>query len=250
MKKTPLFYWCIRRYEGLLRFFIYRYRVIMKYIYRLIDRNDELMVDIGGGNNLRRHWKSLDYPSRHYRFPIGIIDYKLDLMKFKPLPFKDNSVALFYTSHTLSHFYRICSNHVIKEAYRCLKPGGLFRIATPNFNYPEIFGHIDSVQIDNKKHVNKLTHSDLVRMLEKAGFTEIYASYPQGSKSPKMRGKGRYIGFDLTFPYNSIYVEAKKIEHKEYNETTDTKSKNYVKSINENPTIDKWFNITYDTKLA
>jgi len=47
--------------------------------------------------------------------------------------FQDNSVDLIYNCHVLEHFRRNDMEKVLKEWYRILKPGGILRIAVPDF---------------------------------------------------------------------------------------------------------------------
>lgn len=47
--------------------------------------------------------------------------------------FKNGSVAVIYASHILEHFGRYEVENVLKEWYRVLAPGGIVRIAVPDF---------------------------------------------------------------------------------------------------------------------
>ena len=49
------------------------------------------------------------------------------------LPMGDNSVSLIYASHVLEHFGRFEYKAVLKEWFRVLKPGGILRLAVPDF---------------------------------------------------------------------------------------------------------------------
>lgn len=49
------------------------------------------------------------------------------------LPFEDNTVDLIYASHVLEYFDREEVVKIINEWNRVLKPGGVLRIAVPNF---------------------------------------------------------------------------------------------------------------------
>lgn len=49
------------------------------------------------------------------------------------LPMDDNSASLIYASHVLEHFGRYAYKAVLKEWFRVLKPGGVLRIAVPDF---------------------------------------------------------------------------------------------------------------------
>lgn len=45
----------------------------------------------------------------------------------------DNSCQLLYASHVLEHFGRFEYNSVLAEWYRVLEPGGILRLAVPDF---------------------------------------------------------------------------------------------------------------------
>lgn len=49
------------------------------------------------------------------------------------LPFEDNSVDECYSAHLIAYFDRIEVQELLDEWYRVLKPGGVMRIATPDF---------------------------------------------------------------------------------------------------------------------
>ena len=53
----------------------------------------------------------------------------------KGLPFDDNSVDFIYCEHVLEHLTSDEGEKVLREFYRCLKVGGVLRIAMPDLNY-------------------------------------------------------------------------------------------------------------------
>lgn len=59
------------------------------------------------------------------------IDHKSDISNL-PM-FEDNSVDLIYCCHALEYFDREEAQKVLKEWFRVLKPGGILRLAVPNF---------------------------------------------------------------------------------------------------------------------
>lgn len=48
------------------------------------------------------------------------------------LPFRDNSVDVFYSHHVIEHLPERLLPFHFREMFRCLKPGGLVRIGVPN----------------------------------------------------------------------------------------------------------------------
>lgn len=96
---------------------------------------EKLMVNIGGSNFYKRHWKVMDYrhpESRHYDF--WGMDYCYDLMSGEPMPLADDSVSFFYSSNTLEHVLDRHLPHLYAEIRRCLKPGGAVRIQVPDYD--------------------------------------------------------------------------------------------------------------------
>lgn len=85
----------------------------------------ELRVHLGCGKRCLEgyvHVDLSDYPH---------IDHKHDV---RNLPmFSDNSVDLMYASHVLEYFDRIEVGSVLREWHRALKPGGILRLAVPDF---------------------------------------------------------------------------------------------------------------------
>lgn len=53
----------------------------------------------------------------------------------KGLPFNDNSIEFIYCEHFLEHLTLKEGQKVIKEFFRCLKKGGVLRIAMPDLDY-------------------------------------------------------------------------------------------------------------------
>ena len=109
-----------------------------KDLFKVIDSNSDknkIMVNIGGSNFYKRHWRLMDYKhpeTAHYNFPG--LDYNFDLTSGDKFPFSDNSVYLFYSSHTLEHITDEHCQHIFDEIYRCLRPHGAVRITTPDFD--------------------------------------------------------------------------------------------------------------------
>lgn len=86
-------------------------------------------------------------------------DYIIDLRR-AVLPFKDGSVKLIYTSHTIEHIQQAALDKLLSEIYRILYPGGILRIVTPDmdkainaykhkdWNFFELYRKSLSVRVD------------------------------------------------------------------------------------------------------
>jgi SAM-dependent methyltransferase len=55
-------------------------------------------------------------------------------MTFKEFPIENDSVDLYYSEHVLEHLPDINCEHVLREIYRTLKPGGAARIVVPDID--------------------------------------------------------------------------------------------------------------------
>jgi predicted SAM-dependent methyltransferase len=64
-----------------------------------------------------------DMPHIHYNSSIDSLPF-----------FSDNSAELIYCSHALEYFDRDDAKNVLREWQRVLKPGGILRIAVPDFD--------------------------------------------------------------------------------------------------------------------
>ena len=85
--------------------------------------------NIGAGSFYHPFWTNIDYVSEWYRgVQKDVIHH--DLMSKNPLPIESASAKIMYTSHTIEHVKEEAVQVLFDEAYRCLEPGGIFRITT------------------------------------------------------------------------------------------------------------------------
>ena|SRR3990167_9688126 len=77
----------------------------------------------------KEKWVNIDI--RDLEVPPNILFLKMNVVK---LGFPDNSVDYIYACHLLEHFRRDETQTILKEWYRVLKPGGVIRIAVPDFD--------------------------------------------------------------------------------------------------------------------
>ena len=89
--------------------------------------------NIGAGGFIHPAWRNVDKLSEWYagvQDRDEVIDW--DIMALQPLPIPDNSAEIIYTSYTLEHVPDEGVLHVLKEARRTLKPGGVLRVIVPD----------------------------------------------------------------------------------------------------------------------
>ena len=108
----------------------------------------------------------------------------------------DNSISAAYSHHVVEHLPDLQKH--FNEVYRCLKPGGVYRVGVPNANsaiqkfleddkswfgdFPEkresIGGRFDNFLLCRNEHLAIITNSYLRELLEKAGFKELARAMP------------------------------------------------------------------------
>lgn len=99
--------------------------------------------------------------------------------------YKNNSVDLIYACHVLEHFSRWEYKNVLTRWYELLKPGGILRLAVPNFsaivarytqtgNLNEVMGLLYGGQdYDENYHYTTFDKTSLETDLTTIGFTTI-----------------------------------------------------------------------------
>lgn len=92
-------------------------------------------INIGAGDFYHPFWHNLDTPNDYYADrQKGGIHIIYDLTSDQPLPFNDNTIKVAYTSHVIEHINNDGVKHLFREIYRCLQPGGYFRITCPDID--------------------------------------------------------------------------------------------------------------------
>lgn len=109
--------------------------------------------------------------SRHY--PTWE-NYDREVDFTKPLPFDDNSVDYFFTNHAIEHINIRETYDLLKEMYRCLKPGGVARIQVPDihrtYHYAELIP--EYIQERSNGDLTKLCENIMFDFGHKTVFTE------------------------------------------------------------------------------
>jgi predicted SAM-dependent methyltransferase len=143
------------------------------------------------------------YKSGWINVDANIISARIDVWAdFRnKLPFRDNSVDVFYSHHVIEHLPDSSLPFHFREMYRCLKAGGAIRVGGPNgdeacrnflaenhdwfHQYREFPDQHDSLggQLVNfllcrGEHLTILTRSYLSELLKAAGFVKIVFRSP------------------------------------------------------------------------
>ncbi len=89
--------------------------------------------NIGAGTFRHRFWTNVDLATEHYSGQqIGSDFINHDLLSLEPFPIESGKAEVCYTSHTVEHVTDAACMNMFREAFRILKPGGIFRITTPD----------------------------------------------------------------------------------------------------------------------
>ncbi|MBW2142681.1 MAG: methyltransferase domain-containing protein [Deltaproteobacteria bacterium] len=107
----------------------------------------QIKINLGCGNQAIEGWINVDYAfgARLVKLPLfRTINRKLKLFNLnwskeifihdlrKKFPWKDNSIDVIYSSHTLEHLSKKEGGFFLQECHRVLKEGGLIRIIVPD----------------------------------------------------------------------------------------------------------------------
>ena len=96
------------------------------------DESIKLLVNLGAGDFFHHDWINVDMPNQFYSFGQTNISITHDFTSLKPLPFKNQSVDIFYCSHVVEHLSNEVVQHLLREISRCLKQSGTLRITCPD----------------------------------------------------------------------------------------------------------------------
>ena len=89
-------------------------------------------VNLGAGAFYHPLWHNVDVPNEYYSAQQENLHIAHDFTKHDPLPFESGSVKVFYCSHLIEHLSNVDVQRLFMEVYRCLVPGGVFRVTCPD----------------------------------------------------------------------------------------------------------------------
>ena len=225
VKKIRYFF---RRLRNNIKFVLIKYKLLSGYKPDITKRK----INIGGGDWYRKDWENLDI----------IFNYKLENELLNP--FKSNSIDLIYSSHCIEHIKFESVPLLLKDAYRVLKTGGVFRIVVPdvdklyslydlnknskNFKFYssgmrakyslkdsilELFGfNLDNDKfLNNSMHLSFYNSSSLKLLLIASGFNSFRVCSFGQSEIDEFKETQTKNGFDNPENENmSLYLEAIK----------------------------------------
>lgn len=119
-------YWSLRKMQISERWYEYRIRspkMIRSHIQRCHESGKQIWLQIGSGGHTLPGWLNTDY-DRHLDCAF------LDATKL--WPFADSELSLIQAEHVIANLTKEGGVAFLRESYRCLQPGGILRLSTPN----------------------------------------------------------------------------------------------------------------------
>lgn len=122
------------------------------------------------------------------------IDFHLLDVSSSPLPCESESVDWVFAVEVVEHLAN--PRNFVKEAHRCLKPGGRVLITTPcnesltarlSFLFRGYFPAFCEHDYRMSGHITPVTELEIKRMAAEAGFARVEFDYPLPGRIPKSR---------------------------------------------------------------
>ncbi len=152
---------------------------------------------------------------RYRQHERGVFDKVRYVNLSRPFPFGDNEIDNVFSAHVLEHLYRDQVRNCVREVYRVLKPGGVFRVSVPDLdiavrNYDpkdpdkllQLIYEAQQKSDKNRHHWMYNEHS-MGRLLRGAGFREVVRCEYQQGRCPDLDKTDNR-------PVESLFMEAVK----------------------------------------
>jgi predicted SAM-dependent methyltransferase len=140
-------------------------------------------LDICGGRNPYKPGEFLNVDIVHFPQVNLVFDIR------EKFPFEDDVAAEVFSAATLEHFRKHHNEHILREFYRILEPGGVLQVSTPDieaiarallngedldFVNQHFFGKFKTQDTDDYD-VHKWMYpvAGMIDALEEVGFTEV-----------------------------------------------------------------------------
>lgn len=113
---------------------------------KYVAENKTLKLQLGSGHNVTPGWFNTDYFPRQELWFLNVV---------KPFPFPDNSFDFVFSEHHIEHITYKQAIFMLGEVLRVMKPGGYFKIITPDLQkYIGAYGTDTIRSPDVKKQVD------------------------------------------------------------------------------------------------
>lgn len=201
-----------------------------KQIREYLESHASKKLHIGASSEVLDGWLNTDIaPER------GIV--YLDCLR--PFPFENDTLDFVFCEHFIEHFTRESGLVCMREVFRCLKPGGVLRVTTPDLTkfiglfspaldttqarYIEEFrvlSELDrltpcrllNIMMHGFQHQYLYTEKELIQHLSEAGFSQFQAAELGESHHAALRNieRHRFHSGDETARFETMFVEATK----------------------------------------
>ncbi len=194
-----------------------------------------MKLNLGCGNQVIQGWINVDYSlgAKFAKIPLfRIINKKLHLFDLdwdkrifihnltKKFPWKNNTIDIIYSSHTLEHFTYEEGCFFLTECHRILKHNGIIRIVVPDlqvFVKEYIDGKLCADQFIAKLGVLSGNSKNPIK-----NFLSHFIQFPHKCMydTQTLLNLLNYIGFDAVSKkeFNSAIEDIKQIENKKRTE--------------------------------
>lgn len=169
------------RWQGVRRY--WKYKLLLRRSINALNPDfigKAVKLNLGCGANIMDGWLNADLVDSK-SVPPGMwpIIGKIFIMDAsEKFPFRDNQFDLIYCEDFIEHFDQKDGLSIFAECFRTLKPGGIWRIATPDFNQVIHFfemNHRDAIDFKHWGWGHKLLYAEqYARMvLGRCGFSPV-----------------------------------------------------------------------------
>ncbi|MBU8547286.1 MULTISPECIES: class I SAM-dependent methyltransferase [Roseomonadaceae] len=127
-------------------------------------------LNIGAGDWSHPCWRNHDFvqpPYDQYTPP----DYNIDLSVLESWPVESNFLYGAFTSHTIEHLTDEMVMHIFSEMARIIRPGGVFRISTPDFYTAYAAWKINDARYYDQRSTGRLKR-DVLMINTNSGFSK------------------------------------------------------------------------------
>ena len=148
-----------------------------------IAKHEAVIKSGGGSSGITAHMKEIvkykDEITKCKKLaPKSITPYSIFHDIETPFPLPDNCVDRIHSEDCFEHIEETQYPHILNEIYRILKPGGLFRLAVPDYMNPkDRFCLEKGFDTRNNLHLTLTTYKLLKPYLDKSPFHVNYLHY-------------------------------------------------------------------------
>ncbi len=146
-----------------------------------IRRRPVIRLNLGGGANSHPDPRYTDYIAVD---AVARTEHSISHDLNQPIPLQDGSVDRILSEHFLEHVSRGTIAHVLRECHRLLRPGGIARIAVPDYDHPRQRYCLTLGRDPNRlNHVTLTTYTLLRELVAASPFgTAEWHQYWQGDQ--------------------------------------------------------------------